>query len=136
MWTSLQNPLALLGRILLALLFIPAGLGKLTGFEGSVAYSAANGMPMPQVAVGIALLIELVGGVALLLGWGTRCAALALAFFSVVAVFFFHRFWGVPVEQAGLQQMFFYKDLAIAGGLLAFAAFGAGSLSVDARRVK
>ncbi len=136
MWTSLQNPLALAGRILLAWLFIPAGLGKLTGFAGSVAYAASSGMPMAQVAVAIGLLIEIVGGIALLIGWGTRWAAIALAVFVLVASFFLHSFWSVPAEQVGLQQLMFYKNLAIIGGLLAFAAFGAGGLSLDARRVK
>lgn len=134
MWTSLQNPLALVGRILLALLFIPAGVGKLTGFAGTVAYATSAGLPMPQVAVALALLVELLGGLALLLGWQTRWAALALALFTLVASFFFHNFWALPAEQAGMQQMLFYKNLAVAGGLLAFAAFGAGALSVDARR--
>lgn len=134
MWTSLQNPLALVGRILLALLFIPAGVGKLTGFAGTVAYTASAGMPAPQVAVAIALLVEIVGGMALLVGWQTRVAALVLAFFTLVASFYFHTFWSVPVEQAGMQQLLFYKNVAVVGGLLAFAAFGAGALSVDARR--
>lgn len=134
MWTSLQNPLALVGRILLALLFIPAGVGKLMGFAGAVAYTASAGVPVPQVAVALALLVEVVGGLALLLGWQTRWAALALAFFTLVASFFFHNFWALPAEQAGMQQLLFYKNIAVAGGLLAFAAFGAGGLSVDARR--
>jgi putative oxidoreductase len=134
MWTSWQNPLALAGRILLALLFIPAGLGKLTGFAGSVAYTAAGGIPFPQVAVVAALLLEIVGGIALLLGWGTRWAALALALFALVASFFLHNYWSFPAEQASAQQMLFYKDLAVVGGLLAFAAFGPGSLSIDARQ--
>lgn len=134
MWTSLQNPLALVGRILLALLFIPAGVGKLTGFAGTVAYTASAGVPLPQVAVALALVVEIVGGLALLLGWQTRWAALALALFTLVASFFFHRFWALPAEQAGMQQLLFYKNIAVAGGLFAFAAFGAGALSVDARR--
>lgn len=134
MWTSLQNPLALLGRVLLALLFIPAGVGKLTGFAGTVAYTASAGVPLPQVAVALALVVEVVGGLALLLGWQTRWAALALALFTLVASFFFHKFWALPAEQAGMQQLLFYKNIAVAGGLFAFAAFGAGALSVDARR--
>lgn len=134
MWTSLQNPLALLGRILLALLFIPAGVGKLTGFAGTVAYTASAGVPLPQVAVALALVVEIVGGLALLLGWQTRWAALALALFTLLASFFFHKFWSLPAEQAGMQQLLFYKNIAVVGGLFAFAAFGAGALSVDARR--
>ncbi len=136
MLTSLQNPLALVGRILLALLFVPAGVGKLTGFAGTVAYTASSGMPMPQVAVAIALAVEIGCGLALLLGWHTRWAALILAFFTLVASFYFHTFWSVPAEQAGMQQLLFYKNIAVVGGLLAFAAFGPGGLSVDARRMK
>lgn len=134
MWTSLHHPLALLGRILLALLFIPAGIGKLTGFAGSVSYASSAGMPMPELAVALALLVELFGGLALLLGWHARWAALALALFTLVASFFFHNFWALPADQATLQQMLFSKNLAVVGGLLGFAAFGAGALSVDARR--
>lgn len=134
MWTSLQNPLALVGRILLALFFIPAGISKLTGFAGTVGYAASSGLPLPEVGVAIALLVEVVGGLALLLGWGTRWAAIALAVFTAVASFFFHNYWGVPAEQAGMQQLLFNKNMAVIGGLLAFAAFGPGALSVDARR--
>ena len=134
MWTSMQNPLALAGRILLALLFIPAGVGKLTGFAGSVAYATSAGLPMPQAAIALALLVEIFGGLALLLGWQTRWAALILALFTLVASFFFHNFWALPGEQATMQQLLFTKNLAVVGGLLGFAAFGAGALSVDARR--
>lgn len=136
MWTSLHNPLALLGRILLALMFIPAGVGKLTGFAGSVAYAASAGMPMPQVAVALGLLVELFGGLALLLGWHTRWAALALALFTLVASLVFHNFWALPADQATMQQLLFTKNLAVIGGLLGFAAFGAGALSVDGRRLQ
>ena len=134
MWTSLQNPLALAGRILLALLFIPAGIGKLTGFAGTVAYTASAGVPLPQIAAALALVIELGAGLALLIGWQTRWAALLLAFFTLVASFFFHKFWALPPEQAGMQQLMFYKNIGVTGGLLAFAAFGAGAFSLDARR--
>lgn len=134
MWTSLQNPLALVGRILLALFFIPAGISKLTGFAGTVGYAASSGLPLPEVGVAIALLVEVVGGLALLLGWGTRWAAITLAVFTAVASFFFHNYWGVPAEQAGMQQLLFNKNMAVIGGLLAFAAFGPGALSVEARR--
>lgn len=134
MWNSSQNVFALVGRILMAFLFIPAGFGKISGFAGAVGYVGAMGMPMPTVAVGIGLLIELVGGVALLLGWGTRWAALVLAFFTLVASFFFHAYWGLPADQAGMQQLLFNKNVAVVGGLLAFAAFGAGAFSVDGRR--
>jgi putative oxidoreductase len=134
MWSSLQNPLALAGRILLAILFVPAGIGKITGFGGAVGYATAMGMPLPTVGVAIALLIELLGGLALLAGLCTRWAALALAFFTLVASFIFHAYWSLPADQQMMQQLMFFKNLAITGGLLGFAAFGAGAWSVDGAR--
>lgn len=131
---ALQNPLALIGRILLALVFVPAGFGKIAGFAGTVGYATAMGLPLPQVGVAIALVIELFGGLALLIGFRTRYAALALAVFTLVASFFFHAYWSVPAEQQMVQQLMFFKNIAITGGLLAFAAFGAGAFSLDARR--
>jgi putative oxidoreductase len=131
---ALQNPLALIGRILLALVFVPAGFGKIAGFAGTVGYATAMGLPLPQVGVAIALVIELFGGLALLIGFRTRYAALALAVFTLVASFFFHAYWAVPAEQQMVQQLMFFKNIGITGGLLAFAAFGAGAFSLDARR--
>ena len=64
----------------------------------------------------------------------TRWAALALALFTATAAIFFHNYWGVPAEQAMMQQLMFWKNVAITGGLLGFAAFGAGAWSIDARR--
>lgn len=131
---ALQNPLALIGRILLAILFVPAGFSKIAGFAGSVGYATAMGLPLPTVGVAIALVIELFGGLALLIGYRTRIAAIALAVFTLVASFFFHAYWALPAEQQMMQQLMFFKNIAITGGLLAYAAFGAGGLSLDARR--
>lgn len=132
--SSLQDTLALIGRLILAWFFVPAGWGKIAGFAGTVGYATSAGLPMPQVGVAIALVIELVGGLMLLVGWRTRWAALALAVFAVVAAIFFHNFWAVPEAQQMMQKLNFTKNLAIAGGLLAFAAFGAGRWSLDGRR--
>ena len=134
MLDSLKNPLLLIGRLLLALMFLPAGWGKLTGFAGSVGYTASGGMPMPEVATAVALAVEIVGSLALIFGLGTRWAALALAFFTLVASFFFHKYWAVPAEQVMMQQLMFFKNMAIVGGLLTLAASGAGAWSLDARR--
>lgn len=134
MFTALQNPLALAGRILLAVLFVPAGIGKITGFAGTVGYATAMGMPMPSVGVAVGLAIELFGGLALLLGFGTRIAAVALAVFTLVASFIFHAYWAQPADAQMMQQLLFFKNIAVTGGLLAFAAFGAGAWSVDAAR--
>ena len=132
--SSLQNPIALIGRLLLAYLFIPAGIGKLTGFAGTVGYITSKGLPMPEVAAGLAIVVELGVGLMLLVGFQTRCAALVLTLFTLAAGFFFHNYWAVPADQAMVQQLMFNKNVAIAGGLLAFAAFGAGAFSLDAKR--
>ena len=132
--TSLQNPLALIGRLLLAYLFIPAGIGKIGGFAGTTGYIASKGLPMPEVGAALAIVIEIGLGLLLLVGFQTRWAALILSLFTLAAGFFFHNYWAVPADQAMMQSLLFNKNLAIVGGLLAFAAFGAGAFSLDAKR--
>jgi putative oxidoreductase len=134
MLKTLQNPLSLTGRLLFALLFLPAGISKLTGFAGTVGYISSVGLPLPQVAAVLALSLEIIGGVALLLGVGTRLAALALALFTLVASFFFHNYWAAPEAQQFVQQLMFFKNIAVVGGLLSVAAWGAGAWSVDGLR--
>ena len=134
MSTTLQNPLSLVGRLLLALLFLPAGIGKITGYAGTVGYSASKGLPLPEVGAAIAIAVEVLGGLALIFGWGTRFAALALALFTLAASVFFHNFWALPADQQMVQQLMFIKNIAVVGGLLTLAAWGAGAWSVDARR--
>lgn len=131
MFASLQNPLSLIGRILLALLFIPSGFSKIGGFAGTVGYIASKGVPLPELAAAAAIGIELGLGLLLLIGWQTRWAALGIAFFTVVISFIFHNFWAVPAEQVMAQQQNFFKNMAAVGGLLTVAAWGAGAWSVD-----
>jgi putative oxidoreductase len=134
MFASLQNPLSLVGRLLLALLFVPAGIGKIGGFAGTAGYIASKGLPMPELGAGIAIVVEIAGGLALVAGFGTRLAALVLALFTLVATFIFHAYWGLPADQAFVQQLMFNKNIAVVGGLLVLAAHGAGAWSVDAKR--
>lgn len=134
MFTSLQNPLALVGRLLLALLFLPAGINKIGGLAGTVGYIASKGLPMPSVAAVIAIIVEVGGALALIAGFGTRWAALALAGFTLIATFFFHNYWAMPADQVMMQQLMFFKNIAVVGGLLVLAAHGAGAWSVDAKR--
>jgi putative oxidoreductase len=129
-----QNGFALLARVLLAALFLPAGISKIAGFAGTAAYIGSVGLPLPELGAAIAVLVEVGGGLALLAGYQTRLVALLMAIFTVVAGVFFHAFWTVAPEQLMLQQIMFMKNIAIAGGLLALTAFGAGALSLDARR--
>ena len=134
MFTQLQNPLSLIARLLMAALFLPAGIAKLTGFEGTVGYITSVGLPAPTLAALAALVLEIVGGVALIVGLGTRFVALALALFTLVASFIFHAYWAAPADQVFVTQLLFFKNIAVAGGLMALAAFGAGAWSFDARR--
>ena len=134
MLSSMQNPLSLIGRALLALLFIPAGFAKLTGFAGTVAYIASKGVPFPELAAAAAVGVELGLGILLLVGWQARWAALGLAFFTVVVTFIFHAFWAVPAVQVMQQQQAFFKNIAVVGGLLTVAAWGPGAWSFDGNR--
>ena len=134
MFNALLNPLALEGRLLLALLFLPAGIGKITGFAGTVGYIGSVGLPLPALGAVIAIVVEIVGGVALIAGFGTRIAALILALFTLAASFFFHAYWAVPADQQFVTQLLFMKNIAVVGGLLTLSAWGAGAWSMDARR--
>lgn len=122
---------ALLGRIALAAIFVLSGYGKLTGFDGTVGYIGSKGLPMPQVLAGIAILIELGGGLALIVGWKVRWVAVAFIVFLLVITPIFHAYWAVPPEQMMGQQINFMKNLAILGGMLLLLGFGPGRLSVD-----
>jgi putative oxidoreductase len=118
-----------LGRLLIAILFVPAGFGKLTAFSGTVAYAASAGMPLPSVAIVLAIIIEIGGGILLLVGYRTRWVAAIMAVFAVATAVFFHS----NFEDTDMK-IHFMKNLAIAGGLLQFVYFGAGPLSIDNRK--
>ena len=123
------GPLA--GRILIALIFVFAGFGKITGFEGTVGYIASKGMPLPQLAAIGAIIIELGGGIMLVLGWKTRLAAIALFLFTGLAALIFHNFWAAAPDQAQNQMIHFMKNMAIMGGMIFVMVHGAGALSLD-----
>ncbi len=126
-----RDTFILVGRALLALLFIPAGWAKVIGFAGVSGYIASQGVPLPEVAAALAIAAELGLGLLLLVGWKARWAALGLAVFTAVITPIFHNFWAMPEAQQAMQKQSFFKNLAVVGGLLAFAAFGAGAFSLD-----
>ena len=134
MLNSLQTPLSLVGRILLALMFLLAGIGKIGGFAGTSGYIASKGLPMPDVLTALTIAVELGGSLALIAGYYTRWAALILAGFTLVASVIFHNYWDQPAAQQMTQQLMFMKNIAVTGGLLTLAAWGAGALSLDAKR--
>ena len=122
----------LVGRLMIAAIFVVSGFGKITGFDGTVGFIASKGLPFPQLAAIAAIVVELGGGILLILGWKTRWAAAAMCIFTVVAALIFHNFWVVPAEQAQNQMIHFMKNICMAGGLLYVVVFGSGPLAVDA----
>ena len=124
-WKTYLTPL---GRLLMSSLFIWAGYAKLFMFgpSGTAGYMASVHMPLPELAAWIAIIVELVGGILLLIGYQTRWVALVLAIWCLVTGFAVH----LPVgDQANMIN--FYKNLVMAGGFLFVAAYGPGNLSVD-----
>jgi putative oxidoreductase len=130
----MNNALNLIGRLMFVALFLPAGLSKLSGFEGTVGYIDSVGLPLPAVAAAAALALEILGSLALLIGFQTRFVSAVLAIFTLVATIFFHAFWAVAPEQAFVQQLLFFKNIGVIGGLLVLAASGAGAWSLDAKK--
>jgi putative oxidoreductase len=124
----------LLGRILLAIVFIPAGYGHLTQSSGFAGYLDGHGVPVSSVAAVVAACVEFFGSLAILLGLATRYAALLMALFSLVAAFVGHRYWNVPAGADHANQYYhFFKDLAIFGGFLVLYVAGPGRWSIDRR---
>ncbi len=121
---AVNSVLILLARLLMSLIFITAGYSKIGGYEGTAQYMASMGVP--GALLPLVILLELGGGLALLVGFQARLAAFGLAVFCVLSGILFH---GTPD-----QQIMLMKNLALAGGLLAFTVFGAGRLSVDAEQ--
>jgi putative oxidoreductase len=119
----------LVGRIFLSVMFILAGFSKLTAISATAGWFGSIGLPAPTATAVVVGLVELVGGLAIAVGYQTRIAAIVIALFTVGATLIAH------LDFADMtQQLFFMKNLSITGGLLILAAVGAGSLSVDGRR--
>lgn len=121
----------LAGRVLLAWMFLYSGFGKITNSAGAMKYMASKGMPLLEPLLVGAIIIEVIGGLMLVLGWKTRLAAWAIFGFVAIATPIFHNFWALPPEQVALQTIIFSKNLAIMGGLLYVALMGPGKLSLD-----
>jgi len=129
--SSYSSVLALLGRVLLALIFVLSGQGKIGGFAGTAAAIASKGLPLAEVLAVLTILIELGGGLLLILGWKARWAALIIFLFLIPVSIAFHPFWTTPNSEAKQNQINFMKNLSIMGGMLMVAAFGPGRYSID-----
>ena len=127
--TARSAHIAALGRLLLAVIFLYSGIGKILAPAMTQGYIAAAGLPFPSLGYLIAIAVEVGGGILLILGFQTKLAGLVLAIFSVAAALAFHHNFA---DQD--QLLHFLKNISMAGGLLQVAAFGAGAFSIDARR--
>ena len=123
-----QTLAPLLGRLLLGAIFVWAGYGKLTGFDGLVSTISSKGIPLPQIAAAATVIIELVGGLMLVVGLKVRWAALVIFLFLIPVTALFHPYW-----DSASQGIAFFKNLSIMGGLLMVMLHGAGPISVDRR---
>lgn len=127
--TIMSPAVPLIGRVGIASIFLLSGLSKLSSPEVTIGYIQSVGLPYPRLGLAIALLVELVGGIALVLGYRTKSVAAVLALFCLATAFAFH-------SALGDQNQFihFFKNVAIAGGLLNVVALGGGTWSLDERR--
>lgn len=134
--TKSESALNLIGRLGIATLFLPAGILKLVGVRDLGGYFGSLGHPEVTVLVWLVVVIEILGGLALILGYQTRIVAIILACFTLGASLIGHAFWSAPEDAALIAQLIFVRNMAILGGLLVLASSGGGSYSIDALRNK
>jgi len=120
----------LVGRILLAAIFLMSGIGKIGGFAGTAGYMASKGLPMVEVLLAITIVIEIGAALMLILGYKARLGAAALLLWMIPVTFIFHNFWAMPADQQMIQQIMFMKNLGLMGGMLYIMAFGSGPMSL------
>lgn len=127
--TAVADYASLAGRILIAPLFLLSGISKLTAPAATIGMIASTGLPFATLGFALAILVEVIGSIALIAGYRVRLVAAAMALFSVAAALAFHA--NIADQN---QFIHFFKNIAMAGGLLQIVAFGAGRFSFDARR--
>ncbi|MFM0391647.1 DoxX family protein [Paraburkholderia phytofirmans] len=128
-----KDAVILVARVLLMVLFVMFGWSKLTGFSGTVAYMTSSGAPVPELSAAIAVVMELVVGIALLVGFFTRPLALLLAVYTLGTAFIGHHYWNMTGAVQYDNMIHFYKNISIIGGLLLLCVTGAGKYSIDRR---
>jgi len=131
--TTAQKAGTVAGRFFFTLIFIMSGLGKIADWQGTTAYMSAAGMPMVDLFLGGAIVLEVVGGLSILLGYRARWGALLLIVFLVPATFIFHAFWTLPAEAQQMQMILFMKNISMLGALIFITINGAGPASLDRR---
>ena len=128
---NLTNTAALAGRILIALIFVISGYGKIGGFDGVAGYIGSKGLPMPQVLAALTIALELGGGILLVVGYKVRWVAALFFLWLIPTTVIFHQFWGIDPKLAQQMQIHFLKNVSIMGGMLLLVAFGPGAWSLD-----
>jgi putative oxidoreductase len=126
-----KDELILVARVLLMILFVIFGWGKLTGFSGTVAYMATEGAPVPTLSAIIAIVMEFFVGIAIVIGFYTRPLALLFALYTLGTALIGHHFWTMTGAEQMANMINFYKNISIMGGLLLLCVTGAGRYSID-----
>jgi putative oxidoreductase len=124
-------PLAAFGRILLSMIFVVSGIGKLSAIATTSAHMASSGIPYSNDLVWGAVALELGGGILLIVGLLTRLVAFAFFFYTLALAVIFHGYWTMTGAAAHAQHTTFFEHLTIMGGMLYVVAFGAGPYSID-----
>jgi putative oxidoreductase len=131
---KLDHPVfPLLGRLMITYIFATSGIAKLLDWSGNVQYMSTRHLPMIPVLLGVAVVVELGGSLALVTGYQARLAAFVMAIYTIVLTVLFHAYWSAPATLAGMQETHFRKNLAIAGGLLVLAYGGPGRWALGNR---
>ena len=128
-FVSQFSPLA--GRILLSIIFIMSGIGKITGFAGTAGWMTSKGLPMADVLLGASIVIELGAAAMIVLGFKARWGALALLLWMIPVTLVFHSYWTYPAAEQQMQSIMFFKNLGLMGGMLLIMGFGSGPFSLN-----
>ena len=128
-----QQVAPLIGRILVAAIFLWSGIGKIGGFAGTAGYMASMGLPMAEVLLVVTIIVEIGAALMIIVGYKARIGALALLLWMIPVTLIFHAFWAVPADQVQMQMINFFKNLGLMGAMLLIVGFGPGAYSVDRR---
>lgn len=123
------SPLA--GRILISIIFIMSGIGKITGFAGTAGWMTSKGLPMADVLLGASIVIELGAAAMIVLGFKARWGAAALLLWMIPVTLAFHSYWTYPAAEQQMQSIMFFKNLGLMGGMLLIMGFGSGPFSLN-----
>ena len=132
--TMLENGCLLAGRLLLGIYFILPGIGKITGYQGTVEYMAGHGVPLIEVLLPLTIVLQIGLGLFLIVGFKAQWSAFLLAGLTLVISIYMHNFWDYTEgTERNHETQNFFKNMGIMAGLLVMAALGAGGFSIDNR---